>query len=196
MTTRHSCSLIAALTYLAVLAFPGSATAQSYQWTGVATFSDYEVDATTGQVLVDDGGTGSATLSIDLDGVAPGFAFGDINLVPLPWDAEYYGEFNGTFGPGSVSGSYEEGIGDAGFAYGSFSSDLQTYAVANFYVSVYDFGSNSYITESASFETLQAVPEPSTLTLAGIGVLAVGIFMKSRRPLRSSQTKAGADQKS
>jgi PEP-CTERM motif len=193
MTVKHGCGLIAALTFVAALSFPGSATAQSYQWTGLATFSDYETDATTGQVVVNVGGTELATLSIDLYNVGSAFVYGDMTIAPLPWAGEVSGGiYGGVFGPSGISGSFDEGIGDEGVAYGAFSSDLQTFAVANFYTSLYDFDDNLFITESASFQAaLQPVPEPSTLTLAGIGVLAVGIFMKSRRPLAPRKLRPG-----
>jgi PEP-CTERM motif len=193
MTTRHGCGLIAALTLLAAFSFPGSATAQPYQWTGIATFSDYESNATTGEVVVNVSGTELATLSIDLYQVGSPFVYGDMTIAPLPWNAGDYGAiYCGIFGPSGISGSFDGAIGDEGFADGSFSSDLQTYAVANFYLGIYDLADNLFITETASFQAaLQPVPEPSTLTLAVIGGLAVWMYMNSRRPLAPGKLRPG-----
>ena len=194
MTTRHSCSLIAALTYLAVLAFPDVATAQSYQWTGIATVSETEFDLLTGDPIYFFSGTEVATLSIDLYGVGSGYVIGDMTIASFEISGQV---FDGTFGPSGISGSFEDST-RAGFSYGDFASDLSTYAFADYYGGFEtSVDGTDEIVESGSFSAdLQSVPEPSTLRLAGIGVLAVGIFMRSRRPLRSSQTKAGADQKS
>jgi PEP-CTERM motif len=194
MTTKHSCSLIAALTYLAVLAFPGSATAQSYQWNGVATVSETEIDLLTGDPIYIFSGTEAASLSIDLYGVGLGYVTGDMTVASFEISGQV---FNGTFGPSGIAGSFEDST-RAGYSYGDFSSDLSTYAFADFYGSFEtSVDGTDEIVESGSFSAdLQSVPEPATLTLAGIGVLGVGIFMRSRRPLRSAQTKAGADQKS
>jgi PEP-CTERM motif len=189
MTVKHGCGLIAALTFLAALSFPGSATAQSYeqsyQWTGVATVSEIEFDLATGDPIYSYNGTEAASLSIDLYGVGTGFVTGEVTFASFEISGFVSG---GSFGPSGISGSFEDSTRD-GFTYGNFDSDLSTYAVADFYADYETsvFGTDE-IVESATFQT---VPEPSTLTLAGIGVLAVGIFMKSRRPLAPRKLRPG-----
>jgi PEP-CTERM motif len=191
MTVKHGCGLIAALTFLAALSFPGSATAQSYQFSGLTTFSFLETNTLTGQVEFETG-TVPGSLTIDLSGVGPGFAFGDMTIAPTPlFTDELSGAvIDGVFGPSGISGSFDEGIGDAGVATGFFSVDFQNFAVANTFESLFE--NNSDITETVEFQT---VPEPSTFTLAAIGVLAVGIFMKSRRPLAPRNPRPGLSSK-
>jgi hypothetical protein len=190
MTVKHGCGLIAALTFLAALSFPGSATAQSYQFSGLTTYSVLETDSLTGQVELSETGTVPGSLTIDLSEVGPGFAFGDMTIAPTPlFTDELSGAvIDGVFGPSGISGSFDEGIGDEGFATGFFSADFQNFAVANTFEILFDSENNSDITETAEFQT---VPEPSTFTLAAIGVLAVGIFMKSRRPLAPRNPRPG-----
>jgi PEP-CTERM motif len=197
MTTRHSCGLVAAMTYLAVLSFPGSATAQlqeqSYQWHGLASYGAYANDNTTGDPVFDFNGTELATLSINLYLDGSEIVDADMTIAPLPSPFELSGSVSDSlFGPSGISGSLVEGIGLYGLAYGSFSSDLQTYAIANFYAKYIDYGDNLDITEFASFQgDLQSVPEPSTLTLAAIGVLAIWIFMRARRFLAPRKLRPG-----
>jgi hypothetical protein len=186
MTVKHGCGLIAALTFLAALSFPGSATAQSYQWNGVESYSYFQVNAITGQTIEEYGGTNvPSSLSVDFIDLNEPFP-ASVNLsiggfeVSAPLNS-------GAIGPYGIEVSIDQTYPE-GFVFASISADLQGDAVANYYGSFYDFDSNSYITEFGSFQT---VPEPSTLTLAAIGGIAIWIFMRARRSLAPRKLRPG-----
>jgi hypothetical protein len=186
MTVKHGCGLIAALTFLAALSFPGSATAQSYQWNGVESYSYWQVNANTGQTIEEYGGNNVlSSLSVDfIDVNEPFFASVNISIGGFELSGPPNSDPIGAYGIDvSIEQTYPEG-----FAFASVSADLQGDAVANYYESFYDFDSNSYITESGSFQT---VPEPSTLTLAAIGGIAICIFMRARRSLAPRKLRPG-----
>jgi hypothetical protein len=184
MTTRQSCSLIAALTYLAVLAFPDSATAQSYQWTGIDAFTVSETDITTGQSVLDYSVTQLATLSLDLSGVGTGSVFADLTITNSAWTSfEVSGEVSdGIFQPNDVTGLIDN-IFPESFYYAEFYGETSSNFGYTDYESYYYANPNLFVENFVFFTTsIGNFPEPPSLVLMAIGVLVSGVFAWARRP--------------
>jgi hypothetical protein len=178
MTMKHRCVLIAAIAFLSAVSFPGSADAQSYQWTGIDTYTIMEIDIATNQVIEQSSGTDyHATLSVDIDSVSDyPFTYASISI-----DSFGASELLGydPTSPNFISFSIDE-TSHAGFAFASVTAGIPGPAIASFFANFEAEPATYYTVETASF---QSVPEPSTLTLAGIGGLTLWIFMKGRRAL-------------
>jgi hypothetical protein len=184
MAMKRGCSLIAALTYLAVLAFPGSATAQSYEWTGIDSFTVYEIDETTGQLVLDYSDTQLATLSLDLSGVGTGSVFADLTITNSAWSNFEVsgGVSDGIFQPNYVYGTIINNFPESYYS-GEFSGETSSNFGVCDYSSLYYANPNLLVEVNAFFTTsIGNFPEPPSLVLMAIGVLVSGGFALARRP--------------